>query len=119
MLKLGEVKYPCDSDFDYAKTLCENDVGWILAYSKGSSLRVYTKRNEASPFNMIKVVSVFDDISADVLYDVLQDGDYRSSWDTTMLECKEICYLSPCSDIGYFSMKCPKPLKNRDFVTQR
>jgi hypothetical protein len=80
MLKLGEVKLPCDTDFEYAKTLCENDQGWTLAYSKGSNLKVYTKKNDASPFQMIRVKCDFDDVSPDVIYDVLQDGDYRGSW---------------------------------------
>jgi hypothetical protein len=119
MLKLGEVKLPCDSDFEYAKNLCENDQDWTIAYSKGSHLKVLTKKNDLSPFQMIKVKVDFDDVSPELIYNVLQDGEYRSTWDTTMIESKEICYLSPCSDIGYFSLKCPKPLKNRDFVTQR
>ena len=119
MLKLGEVKLPSDADFEYAKTTCENDQGWTQVYSKGSHLKVFTKKNDASPVQMIKVKADFDDVSPETLYDVLQDGDFRINWDSSMLECREICYLSPCSDIGYYSMKCPKPLKNRDFVTQR
>ena len=119
MLKLGEVKLPCDTDFDYAKNICENDQDWTLVYTKSTHLKVFTRKNDSSPFQMIKFKADFDDVSPETLYSVLQDGDFRSNWDSAMIECREICYLSPCSDIGYYSMKCPKPLKNRDFVTQR
>jgi hypothetical protein len=34
MFKLGEVKLPCDEDFNYVKGLCMDDEGWIIQYNK-------------------------------------------------------------------------------------
>jgi len=68
---------------------------------------------------MIRIKADFDDVSAECLYNVLHDGEYRSQWDERMIEGFEIGWLSPNSDIGYYSIKSPKPLKNREFVTQR
>jgi hypothetical protein len=118
MSKIGEVKFPCDEDFENIKRLCLSDNDWQLNYSK-SNLKVWIRKNELSSFHMIKAKVDLDDVSVDVFYDVCQDGEYRPEWDDRMIECFEICYLSPFSDIGYFSIKSPKPLKNRDFVTQR
>ncbi|CAF4963114.1 unnamed protein product [Rotaria socialis] len=58
-------------------------------------------------------------ISAELLYDVIHDSAFRSTWDTAMLEGYEICSVLPNSDIGYYSIRSPTPFKNRDFVTQR
>lgn len=118
MLKLGEVKLPSDEDFSHVKRICENNDGWTLNYSKGA-LKVYVKQNELSLFQMLKAVYRFDDVSANTVYSVMHDGEYRPEWDDKMLEGVEICYLSPFSDIGYYQVKSPKPFKNRDFVTQR
>lgn len=43
------------------------------------------------------------DVSSEILYDVLHDGPYRAVWDSTMLECYDICRVSVNSDIGYYS----------------
>ena len=118
MFKLGEVKVPTDDDYTQVKHICENNDGWSLEYSK-SNLKVWIKSNELSSFQMLKVKGEFEDVSAATLYSVVQDGEYRSQWDEKMIDGFEICYLSPFSDIGYYSMKSPKPFKNRDFVTQR
>ena len=52
-----------------------------------------------------QIRSVFKDVSASLVYDVLHDPHYRKQWDTNMLEGYEICYLNPNNDIGYYACK--------------
>ncbi|CAF0723494.1 unnamed protein product [Didymodactylos carnosus] len=49
------------------------------------------------------VRSEFNGISAEILYDVIHDAQYRTQWDTAMLDGYELCSVSPNSDIGYYS----------------
>ncbi|TKS65361.1 START domain-containing protein 10 [Collichthys lucidus] len=62
---------------------------------------------------------VCKDVTAETLYDVLHDTSYRKKWDTNMIDTYDIGRLTANADIGYYSWKCPTPLKNRDFVTMR
>uniref|UniRef100_A0A0B7BBA9 START domain-containing protein 10 n=1 Tax=Arion vulgaris TaxID=1028688 RepID=A0A0B7BBA9_9EUPU len=117
-LTVGEVHIPEDSDFRYFKSLCVNTEGWNLEASKNQTT-VWTKSNELSDFKMVKISSVFTDVDSATLYDVLHDPQYRKTWDLTMLEGVDICAINPNNDIGYYAIRCPPPLKNRDFVTQR
>lgn len=57
-----------------------------------------------------KVRTVFKDIKAEVLYDVLHDPDYRKTWDHTMVEGYEICAINPNNDIGYYASKFNVPV---------
>ncbi|KAJ6664783.1 hypothetical protein lerEdw1_005755 [Lerista edwardsae] len=59
------------------------------------------------------------DVSAETLYDVLHDIEYRKKWDTNVIETFDIGKLTVNADVGYYSWKCPKPLKNRDVITLR
>ena len=103
MFKLGEVKIPDDEDFNYIKQIAEsNSIEWVITYDKNGT-KVWTKKNELSSFNMIRIKADFDDVSAECLYNVLHDGEYRSQWDERMIEGFEIGWLSPNSDIGYYS----------------
>jgi len=43
------------------------------------------------------------DVSASVVFDVLNDPEYRKKWDYSMQEAFEICQISPNSDIGYYA----------------
>lgn len=117
-MDVGEVRVAEDADFNRLKSLCDDTNGWKQEYNKNNTT-VWTKINELSEFQMVKVRTVFKDIKPEVLYDVLHDPDYRKTWDHTMVEGYEICDINPNNDIGYYAMKCPPPLKNRDFVTQR
>jgi hypothetical protein len=118
MFKLGQVLFPTDEDYKYVQNLCQNDQGWTLDYEKNNT-KVWTKKNELSPFHMIRLKADFNDVSSNVLYNVIHDGEYREKWDSELDSAVDICYISPNSDIGYFAIKSPKPFKNRDFVTQR
>ncbi|CAF3641105.1 unnamed protein product [Rotaria sp. Silwood1] len=117
-MKVGEVALLEEKDFLDFKNECINDQGWTICYEK-SSCRVATKKNSQSTFDVVRIQSDFHDISAELLYDVIHDGEYRSTWDTAMIEGYEICAVSHNSDIGYYSMKSPPPFKYRDLVTQR
>jgi hypothetical protein len=68
---------------------------------------------------MIKMRCEFPDIAAETLYDVLHDADYRKVWDDRMISGKVIEMLDSHNEIGYYSVKVPSPLANRDFVTHR
>ncbi|KAG9346307.1 hypothetical protein JZ751_006618, partial [Albula glossodonta] len=58
---------------------------------------------------------VCKDVTAETLYDVLHDTSYRKKWDTNMIDTFDIGRLTVNADVGYYSWKCPSPLKNRDF----
>ncbi|GFR96989.1 PCTP-like protein [Elysia marginata] len=118
LVEVGKVHIPEDADFRHFKSICEDSDGWKLEVNKSQTM-VWTKANELSDFKMVKVRSIFDDIDAATLYDVIHDPDFRKTWDRTMLEAGELCAINPNNDIGYYAIRAPGLLKNRDFVTQR
>ncbi|XP_060590740.1 START domain-containing protein 10-like [Ruditapes philippinarum] len=118
VLQVGEIRVADDSDFRKLKNLDEDTDNWKLEYQKNNT-SVWTKTNEVSSFKIVKVRTTFDDIAGETLYDVLHDPEYRKAWDHSMLEGYEICAINPNNDIGYYALKSPPPLRNRDFVTQR
>ncbi|XP_054261411.1 START domain-containing protein 10-like isoform X2 [Macrosteles quadrilineatus] len=117
-MEVGQVKVAEDKDFENLKYLLDNHTGWKLDYTK-TTIKVWTKNVSNTNFKMVKVKAEFTDINAELLYDVLHDPEYRKVWDQHMIEAKDIGCLNPNNDVGYYSMSCPTPLGNRDFVLQR
>jgi hypothetical protein len=118
MYKLGDVKLPNDNDFEQIRGICSGEQGWSVDVMK-SNYKVLSKKNDLSQFNMLKAIADYDDISADLLFNVVMDSDYRDVWDDRMLAGHEVCWISPNSLVDYYAIKSPKPFKNRDFLTQR
>jgi hypothetical protein len=54
---------------------------------------------------LFQLNTVFTDVSASVLYDVLHDPVYRNKWDHYMLEIKEIGHINPNNSINYYACK--------------
>ncbi|CAK9806100.1 START domain-containing protein 10 [Anthophora quadrimaculata] len=117
-MDVGIVKIAEDKDFETLKQLYDDNNNWRLDYNK-PDLSVWTKSVPGISFRMVKIRTCFSDVLPETLYDVLHDPEYRKIWDTHVIESKDIGFFNPNNDIGYYSMACPSPLKNRDFVLQR
>jgi len=116
--ELPEPKIQTDEDFDAFIAACETEVGWEVCYDKEVT-KVWDQKVNNSEINIVKVRTIFKDIEAITLYDVFHDAEYRREWDENMIDGHEFEELDPNNDIGYYSVRCPAPLTNRDFVNQR
>ncbi|XP_042182018.1 START domain-containing protein 10-like [Oncorhynchus tshawytscha] len=112
------VQIPDDTDFTSFKEQCENQEGWTARYNKGS-VTVWCRDEDCKTIQKLKMRIVCKDVTAETLYDVLHDTSYRKKWDSNMIDTHDIGRLTVNADVGYYSWKCPSPLKNRDFVTMR
>ncbi|XP_060627299.1 START domain-containing protein 10 [Anolis sagrei] len=113
------VQIPDDRDFELFRTECNSEQGWNLTYNK-SGVVVWVQILEAEKsLHKIKCRMDCKDVSAETLYDVLHDIEYRKKWDTNVIETFDIGKLTVNADVGYYSWRCPKPLKNRDVITLR
>jgi len=108
-----------DADYDSFIAMCNEgeENGFVSKYNK-KGIQVWIKTVKGSPVKMFKVATVIESAMADVS-DVLQDEDYRSSWDPTCIESRSVYQVGPSCTLDYYSGKSPRPLKNRDSVTLR
>lgn len=69
--------------------------------------RVYCiKINFSLPVSVFQCRMVCKDVSADTVYDVLHDTEYRRKWDTNVIETFDIGRLTVNADVGYYSCMC-------------
>ncbi|CAN8012153.1 unnamed protein product [Ixodes pacificus] len=117
-MDVGEVRVADDGDFERLRNLTDEHDGWKVEYEKRDT-KVWTKGTEQTQFKMIKLHTVYEDVSPSLLFDVLMDPFYRKKWDVHMLDSYDIGCLNPNNDVGYYAVRSPPPLRNRDFVLQR
>ena len=48
---------------------------------------------------------MFMDVSAETVFDVVMDTDYRSTWDDSAIRDFDMCKIDGCNDIGYYACK--------------
>lgn len=113
------VTIPDDRAFASFKAECLCEEGWLLTHNKGG-ITVWTQGlEEGRSVHKMKCRMVSKDVSAETMYDVLHDIDYRKKWDTNVIETFDIGKLTVNADVGYYSWSCPNPLRNRDVITLR
>lgn len=113
------VSIPDDRAFASFKAECLSEEGWQLTHNKRGVTVWIQDMEEGKSVHRIKCQMVCKDVSAETMYDVLHDTDYRSSWDPNVIETFDIGRLTVNADVGYYSWSCPRPLRNRDVVTLR
>jgi len=118
MAEVNGYKLATDADFDAFINQCDNHDGWTVVVDK-ADLRVWEKKSDLSPINIVKLHATFATLDPDSLYDTLHDPDYRAVWDENMVEGVNIEQLDPTNDVGYYSAKAPPTVTNRDFCNQR
>lgn len=96
------------------------DSTWKTHYSD-SLLKVESKPpgDGSTNLNIIRATRIMKNVPPGVLYNQLHDAKYRATWDTNMLEGYNIVQLDKHNDIGYYAVKFPWPLSNRDFCNMR
>uniref|UniRef100_V9L5V9 START domain-containing protein 10 n=1 Tax=Callorhinchus milii TaxID=7868 RepID=V9L5V9_CALMI len=112
------VRVPDDRAFSSFRAECGCEDGWALTYSK-RDISVCVRDTAQRSAHSIKCRMLCQGVSADLLYDVLHDTEYRRTWDPNIIETFDIGKLTVNADVGYYAWKCPKPLRNRDVVTLR
>jgi len=115
---LPDPRIQTDEDFDEFIRLCEEEKGWEVCFDE-KGIKVWDQKVANSDINMVKVRTVFKDIEGLTMYDVFHDAEYRREWDENMIDGHEFEELDKNNDVGYYSVRCPNPLTNRDFVNQR
>lgn len=91
-----------DLDFSQLKELVDENDGWSLELTKGY-IDVWTKPVGGCDFHMVKIHTKFDNITPDILFDVIHDPDYRRIWDSHMLASEEIGVINVNNDVGYYA----------------
>jgi len=109
-----------DEEFDNFVAACDTKEGWNVCYeSPDGKIKVWDQASEKSAVNVVRLLAVFTTVEYETLYDTLHDPDYRKVWDDKMIEGFLIEQINSTNDVGYYSVKMPFPLSNRDFVNER
>jgi hypothetical protein len=109
---------PTDADFEDFRTQCTTAENWGEVY-KDSKITVWSRKSTDSAINIVKATTVFADVPAANLYDVLHDHEYRKTWDENMIQGYVIQMVNKHTEVGYYSAKMPTTISNRDFCNLR
>ncbi|KAI4815707.1 hypothetical protein KUCAC02_005842, partial [Chaenocephalus aceratus] len=113
------VTIPDDRAFASFKAECLCEEGWSINHNKGG-ITVFTQGlEEGKSIHKIKCRMVCKDVSAETMYDVLHDMNTGENGTTNVIETFDIGKLTVNAYVGYYSWKCPSPLRNRDVITLR
>lgn len=113
--------FPTEKDFElYKKDSLSDEKEWSVCLDK-EDLKVWSKKNENDPIDMIKVWALFD-CEPQLLHDLIQDDKYfiLEMNDELFLEWKLVQEFNEKNQITYYASKSPFPMiYGRDFVTLR
>jgi len=118
MAEISEFKPDSDEDFDNFVKACESTEGWNVVHEE-NNIKVWDMKSENSAVNIVKIWAHFESVEPLLLYDVLHDPEFRTTWDDHMVEGYNLQQIDPNNDVGYYSAKGMATVSGRDFVNQR
>ncbi|ELP88101.1 phosphatidylcholine transfer protein, putative [Entamoeba invadens IP1] len=107
-----------DFFFDFKKVL-DDDEGWNVSEDKNGTTVLFRDASNEETLQIKLRSTALKDIPAEVIHDVLQDPEYRATWDESMKEQKLVEQIDENTEIGYYSVKMPLTIANRDWVNMR
>jgi len=110
---------PPDEEFDKIEAMVHETEGWEH-YRDSDTCSLWVKKTSVSDVLIMKLISdkLFTDITPEVLFDVLEDPDYRHVWDESCIECTTLVRIDNRNEVNYYSARCPAPLSNRDWINR-
>ncbi|KAG7278938.1 hypothetical protein CRUP_036589 [Coryphaenoides rupestris] len=110
-MSVETVAIPDDRAFASFKAECLCEEGWTVTYNK-SGITVWIQNvDEEKSLHKIKCRMVCSEVSAETMYDVLHDTEYRRKWDSSVIETFDIGRLTVNTDVGYYSSAIPLMLE--------
>ncbi|KAI6654926.1 hypothetical protein LOD99_2805 [Oopsacas minuta] len=107
-----------DKDIDYFKYLTDNTSGWEESFDS-NGVSINTRNFVGTNIRMLRASSVFAGISPAIVYDYIQDTEYRSLHNSITYNSYTVCYIDDFNSIEYLCIKCVYPLYDRDIVMQK
>ena len=106
-------------DFEEFKALFTQKEGWQEALKNEHTFVEFKNPENTAEIQIRLETDCLKDIPALTIYEALHDPDYRKTWDDRMIDGFLIEQFDECNDIGYYSVKMPFILSNRDWVNRR
>lgn len=100
------------------RNFADSDDGFVLRYDDKKCL-VWDKTVEGESMNIVKTFSIFEETSPEMLWDLLQESQYRLQWDVNCKKMKTVVKMNATNDITYYAAKAPPGVSDRDVVCQR
>merc|ERR1719420_582295 len=110
-----------EEDYAYFLGLADEDntgKDWNIVLDE-NGVQVAKRPDPKAPINLVQIVAQMPGLDPAVCYRMLNDHDYRRTWDEHMIDGFIIEMLDDSNEIGYYAASVPSPLSNRDFVTHR
>ena len=118
--KLTPLEECSDPDFKKLMRVAQEEVSsWDNAGS-GDNVDVYKKLIDGSPFVLMKTYALVENITPEVIYEVMANQEIRSKWDKVISNFEIIeDFPDEGRSVLYYMVKTPIGVSNRDFVQQR
>lgn len=116
----SEVKLATDEALSSFITECTSSDGWKVSSEK-DICRVLISKTSTSRNIALRVdcKDTFKDIPPDVIWEVITQPEHFNEWDPSMIEYTVLAQLDPRTQVTYYSVEVPGPMKNRDWTLCR